>query len=663
MQGEPWTSLEGNLNYSGEQQGVFANTTEQTEGAPRRDYIGANRGSPRAMKARRFDGAPLTPCVRHWGTTHQCAASTVNIAPDSDWENKTAIEADRKRVEPTHDPHWMAGKCQECDTPNVIGCAHQSEGESDEDSWDITSENFSVIHEPQEPLAVIEHTKCWIRMALQLDQQLVVVPLPEGVHYCDLMDIVALACPIPDTWAMDIALDLYLPAVSGWFSIEDCMRKFPTLSLEQYLDLGMLRARTRWRVRGGAKKKSQKPKKPQRKNPVQRGPARRSTAQRVTAPVVVVANPSRPKNGGTRAIRSNEALRMAACTAKWLESCAKPFAARNPCIPANSIPSIKSTGFVRINVDTGTANFGYVGINPTYMNDLLCIVHTTTAFVGTGMAVLNNAGSALATGINTAGIGNLPYKVSDGFGSATTAPALQGRVVSCGMRTTYAGTLLNMSGVQTCYSSPAHGNAILETTLPGSFAWGAQGSSMMTAVVEGITQKPCNLECHPISDLEIAYPAEHESPFESDTVPNTTETFFPFTHTTGFSMPFSGTPVVGNFQLTIPSGGQQFINYYLPPPVMFASFKTSAAATFLVEIIVHVEYIGPKTATLATPNIADPQGLQAAQAVLQRIPLVKQRTPGMDAWAAMKTACMEVAAALKPIAIGALTKGLARLVM
>lgn len=571
---------------------------------------------------------------------------------------------------PIHDTVWMSTGCTECGTPNVIGCPHQSDcGDSEDEDTDadyltVVAENRSTLNDRPEILLALETTPCWIQMALTFEDRVVMVPLAAGSTYATLTEIISVACSVPDSWAMDISLDLYLPAASSWFTIEDCQLKLATLSLEAFLDHGVLRARTRWRVRGGAKKKQPK-KTPKPKKRDGNGNRGQNLARRPANPV---SNPTGRKvsgGGSIRAMRANSNLAMAKCTADWLIACAKPFGARFPCIPNQAIPSLKSTGFLRLYPETGTNNVGWVGINPSWLADINVVLYTGNTYAGLTMAVLNNAGTALALGVNAAPIANLPYRSSDMSSLDETQPYLQGRVVSCGMRSTYAGTLLNLSGVQTCYSSPNHGNAIIECTAPtsvGGAGWGVNASSVATAVVEGITQKPCSLQCYPVNDAECMYPAQHFEKWDTLSTTHTTEVFCPFTVSTEFDLPQINANAATKLNATT-TAASPFNTYHVPPPVMFCFYKTSAAATFLVEIVVHVEYIGPKVAAMSTQNVADPQGLQIAQSILQRLPEVKQAKPGMDVMQALKVATMEVASALKPIAISAITKGLTGLLI
>jgi len=84
--------------------------------------------------------------------------------------------------------------------------------------------------------------------------------------------------------------------------------------------------------------------------------------------------------------------------------------------------------------------------------------------------------------------------------------------------------------------------------------------------------------------------------------------------------------------------------------------------TCLVEVVQHVEYIGSATQSMVTPGDSDQRGFEIVTAAAQRIPQIRQAT-NASPMSAMMSALKEVGAALKPVAISALVKGAAAMLL
>lgn len=155
--------------------------------------------------------------------------------------------------------------------------------------------------------------------------------------------------------------------------------------------------------------------------------------------------------------------KMSECASKYLASVARPFSAlaRGACLPhPPDRASLKVDGFAKFFVTTDTLGSGFVLVSPCLANDRAyawCNATTGTmpiTVVTTDVAPANYSLVRMTT---------LPFNVN-----AFTSGAVEGRIVSVGIRVTYLGSVSNMAGVIYHYSDPAHANVNLTEYSPAN---------------------------------------------------------------------------------------------------------------------------------------------------------------------------------------------------
>lgn len=280
---------------------------------------------------------------------------------------------------------------------------------------------------------------------------------------------------------------------------------------------------------------------------------------------------------------------------------------------------------------TGTAGFGFVAIAPCLSNNDPVAYSTNSAYTGSDMVILS-AVNTLRAGVDSISMANLPYASGDFVTSwASDSENVVGRIVSIGVRVTYVGTTLNESGVFYLYSSPTHQNVTRLANTTGELG------VLNETEVCGVTRTPCEMRAFPVTPGEGEYS-------NSAAIPNKSTALYPYssnnTDFNGNSFAASdGTTNVGS------------------PIMVVAVSGLPAGASFLVEIIQHVEYAGLKAASNVTSSEADQRGYEIVAAASQRLPVMKNAQPDKSFLTLMKDAIGEVATALKPVAIDALKLG------
>lgn len=631
------------------------------------------------ISAQRFPSTPfrvnyLEPSV----------ANTQNYAPDHNWDIKEHLG---NICGGCPDPNWMSGSCQECGTPNVIGCEHQDPGSSDEDS-DVDSLNSvetgttkfntaTLLESPGSAEWEFRKASGYIHVSLTLGHQMLQVQIPGDSTFEGLRAFTECLLPTLPVETYGMKYDVYLPGASRFMSLQSLYEKFADDHVYPFLDNGVLRIRGSIGLLGGAGKKGKKPKqkgKPKNGRPKQKKlmgqnfPAQNAMTQamfgvRIPKQATTRGNSRKQQLPGS----VNSALAMSECTARFLRAVVDPFGERNVCLPvAPAAASLKSSGFVRLQMSVGTAFTGFVVVNPTWCADLPQGFFTTPTYAASNNLIsVLSAANTLYLGVLPITTSNLPYSTGDvnipaATGSQATsdqATALQGRVVACGVRITYTGTTINESGVSYCYVDPMHENVF------GVTANGASIGSLLQTDVKGVTRDPCCMSIYPVNDIEVLYgTAAPNNEVVSTSGSAATQFFYNFSPSCGGQMP---TSTGGVALYAVPEASPLFTGNTVAVPAAIAGYyvQTSAPANFLVEMIVHCEYLGPKVATLATPNIADPVGFAHAQSVLQNIPIVKQRNPHMSLKETVLSSVREIATQLKPVAISAVVKGLTALLL
>jgi len=582
---------------------------------------------------------------------------------------------------PCPDPTWMCGKCAKCGIPNVIGCEHQGDDDSDDESVEsLKSVETGRTRFNTATLRADIGSEEWearrafgyLHTSLHLGEQLVQFQLPRETTFSNLVFFTEQLLPELPVNTYCMKYDVYLPGASRFMSMQHLYENFADEQVGAFLDNGVLRMRGSIGLRGGAgkkpsgKKQKNKGKKPKQKKlmgkayPSQNAMTQAMFGVRIPKPATIRGNGKKQK----MASGINSALAMSECSARFLRAVIDPFGERNVCLPtAPACASLKSSGFVRFSMSTGTNNVGFVVCNPSWCNDLPQGFYTGPTYsANANLISIMSATNVLYTGVLPIIVSNLPYgtadvTVSNAAYTSDQSTLLQGRVVACGLRITYTGTTINESGVSYCYVDPMHENVF------GVSNNGSTLGSLLQTDVKGVTRDPCHMSIYPVNDIEILYGTAAPNNESSSTgQAAATQFFYNMSPSCGGQMPTS----TGSVALyNAAEASSLFTGSTVVVPAAIAGYyvNTSAAANFLVEMIVHCEYIGPKVATLATRNIADPVGFAHAQSILQNVPVVKEKNPHMSLKDTLLSSVREIASQLKPVAIGAVVKGMTALLL
>jgi len=352
--------------------------------------------------------------------------------------------------------------------------------------------------------------------------------------------------------------------------------------------------------------------------------------------MVVSSRPrvSAPQSSGT----------VSRCAMMYARAICDPFhpSLRQVCLPVfPSPPSHKNTSFMRFAVTLGTAGYGFASFSPCIANDLGC-GYASGALYTAGNAAPLTANNTLATGITRLTNFNLPYSGSQLLTNfSVNGQGVAGRIVSFGVKITYTGTTLNESGVFYAWVAPTHENAL--AVAPGV----SQTASQSDAEICAITRKPCSMRIFPVSPTECSYP--FSSPLSAATNPVL------------YTNPYSSNDIYQNsgfFDATSVGGTSTYIG--APPAIIHMTGV--AGSTFLLEVVQHTEYVGVLAASNTTVSDADQRGFEMVTAAAERIPAIIQATR-VTPISAMHSALREIATALKPVAIGALTKAAAAMLL
>lgn len=284
-------------------------------------------------------------------------------------------------------------------------------------------------------------------------------------------------------------------------------------------------------------------------------------------------------------------FRLGACAKKFAIAMARPFSteAYGACIPlAPSRPSQKIHAIQRFVMNTGTANVGFILMSPCLANDAVNIYTTGSTFAGTDLnPVITGALTTSTTGVTPLVCSTMPYAKADLLGSGDNNAAVSGRIVSVGIRITYAGTELNKGGWGYAYVDPDHSNL-----------WGESLTSMGSregARVIHVDSKPVEISCGPIDSEEYAYDAsQFLGPGSASAA-----------YTLAGCYPMSGLDYISPAAAAGP--------YPIGSAPIAIIINSTHANPFYVEVITHAEFIGVKCEGRTTANTCDTVGMEAVQ--------------------------------------------------
>lgn len=388
------------------------------------------------------------------------------------------------------------------------------------------------------------------------------------------------------------------------------------------------------------KNKSSKQSKQQQNNKRKNAQKRQSVSKGIDSIFGVHVKPRVPGTQKRKAVSSG--VRLSKCSLKYALAISDPFhpGAKGACLPVYpSPPSQKVCGFNRFIMTIGTNGVGWVACTPTLCNDTVAAFYTTGTYTGGSVDIVGSA-NTLRTGVTYASFLNLPYTAAQCASQANSGGlAVTGRIVSFGLRITYTGTTMHESGAYFAHSNPLHENIVV-IARTADLIGGIVGSDVC-----GTTREPCSIELYPVSPTETRYTASTQSSLTMD-----------YTH------PYSNAETQLNpsndFAYAQPAG----YNTGAPSGVILVTGV--AGSTYLCEIITHVEYSGPTASAMCTPSDSDQHGFEVVSAAAQTLPSRRASNHSRKSIPALLAeGIKEVGAALKPLAVDALVKGAAAMLL
>lgn len=278
------------------------------------------------------------------------------------------------------------------------------------------------------------------------------------------------------------------------------------------------------------------------------------------------------------------------CTAKFAAAISNPWSemAMGACVPIGTSNTLKVCSRGRIVMQVGLQGFGCAFMVPSFFKDVGG-VYVTNSEYNDAVAVPTRINDGSGTIINF-GFNRLP------FGVGAESQNVNGRVVSCGMRIAYVGTLSGRNGTIASLTSPTHddlSNQAGDANVGTDAIWGfeeCRGGPVTNDSIDAII--------YPISDRERNF---------RDNQANIL-----------YGTWLNGCFLNGNFnqdfaQYYYPLHGGDYVNagnsYNIGPINNIVTVQGNPGDNYLVDYIIHVEYTGGSAAFGATPVAADADGV------------------------------------------------------
>lgn len=356
------------------------------------------------------------------------------------------------------------------------------------------------------------------------------------------------------------------------------------------------------------------------KRPGQSKQPKSVTTTVITVPANKSKNTNRQKTGRQRQISSNRnaggggIASLSQCAADYAIAVSDPFHPRalKACLPKWPAPdSVRSIGRF---VATGTTNvngYGAVILCPSLANNATSGYYTTLGsdstlsnqLIPTTAGITSGAWSAIQLA-NTpqAQVANLQTDGSFGY---------SGRIISVGLKVTFKGTVNNSGGTVFSYVSRNH------ATMPQINTQINPNVVSRRDLVYGVT-----------SQLELSAVTETETDYSTWNTNDTSNIRAYY--------PYMGTNTNATFdQTNFPSVG----------PLIAGIWLNSAAPSqpFMVEIILHAEYIGDNLPGLQPHPDSDNIGFQKVASASSRMPALQSELPSAKPIGLMDAALRESA--------------------
>lgn len=331
-------------------------------------------------------------------------------------------------------------------------------------------------------------------------------------------------------------------------------------------------------------------------------------------------------------------VKMSKCSAKFALALTRPFhpACQNVCVPKGSIPTHKYSMIQTASVTIGTAGHGFVCIAPTAFSDSGC----PNGWFTTANYTLTNL--TLYSAINTlqTGVGLLtnsgPYSVAScNIDGTSTEFHTFARVVSCGLRITYTGTTMNMSGGYYALAAPQHLNCT-----------GFNTPNLMAepgGIFRACSREPFEICCGPTA-------SEAETSCSSDPSSDLAGVCYPYSPSAQF---FTDASQTNNFT-AVATNGQ------IGVPVMYVIFTGVAGSTYQVDIVTHCEAFGRLAKPSSTLNESDISGATAVLSALAGMGMEQRADPSRDNYSLLMDGLSSTASAMAPMVLPRSAEALGR---
>jgi hypothetical protein len=278
----------------------------------------------------------------------------------------------------------------------------------------------------------------------------------------------------------------------------------------------------------------------------------------------------RPQAGGRV---GNVLSHMSMCDREYVKALANPFDPSvfgKVCVPVfPSRPSYKFTMRKTLTMTTGTTGYGFFAFEPCIAKDIKTGYYTDAAYTGGG--VVYTAG----TGVTELKFTELPFIATQmGFPQDVTVATCQARVICAGARIRYIGKEADLSGMVYTYVDPdqrAIASGLSQNDLPAAI----QRKTPVSRNWNEMTIVPIHMD-----DLEF-YPKSQETGADSFT----TKIYHPFSDIQGDNT----------------------------RPYAYFQVKAHAGASFDIEVVQHLEFVGSAVSQSYTPShIGDGKVVNAA---------------------------------------------------
>lgn len=255
---------------------------------------------------------------------------------------------------------------------------------------------------------------------------------------------------------------------------------------------------------------------------------------------------------------------MSECAKKYAAALSNPWSdvALGCCLPIEPVrPSQKIRVRATVSVVCGTAGVGFVMFSPCIANDWFSYYYTTSTYAGTSFScTLSGVNTVATTGVAGGYFSDIPY-TSTYFQSTNTGASA--RIAAVGLKATHTSAKLTRQGVWYAYVNPDH--SCNDGINPTSYAQ-MPGARILPIDVPSVT-----LTSGPTDVDEYDW----HRPYQSGTTVGESYNY-PWSNGTWFGKDVLNTTAYGNGAA----------------PLIVGIVGGAAGQSFLVDLVLHVEYSG-----------------------------------------------------------------------